>query len=768
MVTEHQLIGRRSFGLYEADLDTGELWKAGRKVRLQSQPFKVLAVLLEHPGEVISRVELQTLLWGKDAVGDFDQSLGTAVNKIRDALGDTADNPRFVETLARRGYRFIAPVTLIAPALANPAAPGTPARDSVVESPKPSPGISEPPASEPPTIEGGAPGAEPTSTPVLLAAAVQTSLPAQTGTNTAAPMRSFRRGIVPLGAFLLGFVAAALFAFFNHAPSGAQLLRIEQLTHIGKIAPGMPGMESLPASVTDGIRIFVPILENGRSVLSRIDTHTGAVQAVDLPHEVAAPMLGDLSPDLSTLLLRSHLSPESEQPLWTVPVGGGSALRLPNLVAHDATWMPEGTAILYANENRLMIDHPDSGSISLFATLPGRALWLRWSPDGSMLRFTLLDPLRHTMGLWQIDRSGKNLRKMLDGWNQPASECCGVWADDGKAFVFQATRNGHTDLWRFAGKSMSMPVQLTNGPLSFGAPASSGHGGRIYFLGLDTQSLLQRFDPAQGHFVPTASFMEDASRLEYSRDGTRVAWVDQAGRAWRALADGSERLELTPDSLQVFMAHWSPDGSQLAIMAREPGKAWQLYLVSADGGSLHHLLTDSRNAADPTWSADGSKLAFGRVNDEMGNEGAPRSIEILDLKSGQITPMPDSANLFSPRWSPDGRYIAALSLDQHQLLLFDTATRHWRTIAQTTAADPVWAANSSALYFHASLAELQPIYRISLPEGRLEQVGNLSSFTNHPTDYFFSGLDPHDAPIVRSRTATGDLYTLNLEQRPSP
>src|ERR1700733_9474867 len=98
------------FGLFEADLHTGELWKAGRRVKIQSQPFKVLSILLEHPGEVVTREELQLLLWGKDTTVDFDHSLGTAINKIREALGDSADNPRFIETLARRGYRFIAPV----------------------------------------------------------------------------------------------------------------------------------------------------------------------------------------------------------------------------------------------------------------------------------------------------------------------------------------------------------------------------------------------------------------------------------------------------------------------------------------------------------------------------------------------------------------------------------------------------------------------------------------------------------------------------------
>src|ERR1700731_81575 len=99
-----------TFGLFEAHLQSGELWKAGKRIKIQSQPFKVLSALLERPGEIVSKEELQLRLWGKDTTVDFDHSLGTAINKIREALGDSADNPRFIETLARRGYRFIAPV----------------------------------------------------------------------------------------------------------------------------------------------------------------------------------------------------------------------------------------------------------------------------------------------------------------------------------------------------------------------------------------------------------------------------------------------------------------------------------------------------------------------------------------------------------------------------------------------------------------------------------------------------------------------------------
>lgn len=114
MSTPSPEIGRKPviarFGVFEVDLDARELRKQGHRLRLQDQPFAVLAILLEHSGNVISREELRQKLWPADTFVDFDHSLNTAVSKIRETLGDSASSPRFVETLARRGYRFLAEV----------------------------------------------------------------------------------------------------------------------------------------------------------------------------------------------------------------------------------------------------------------------------------------------------------------------------------------------------------------------------------------------------------------------------------------------------------------------------------------------------------------------------------------------------------------------------------------------------------------------------------------------------------------------------------
>ena len=720
---------RVSFGLFEADLQSGELWKAGKRIKIQSQPFKVLATLLEHPGEVVTREELQLRLWGKDTIVDFDHSLGTAINKIREALGDSAENPRFIETLARRGYRFIAPI-------------GYPVVSATTQIPHASA-----------TIPSSQPSKTPENEQIPQASPLQKRI-------------TFSRRDLPwlIASAAALTVALAAGIYIGVSRQSSAPLRISQITHNGRISPGAPAMESLPATATDGVRIFSSVIENGRAFISQVSIANGDAVPLDIPSEIAAPSLGDLSPDGSKLLLRNHLSPESEQALWVVPVGGGSALRVANILAHDATWMPDGNGILYAAGNDLFVTHLKDGTSSNIATVPGRAFWLRWSPDGRLLRFTTIDPLAHTMSLWELPAGGHTPHPVLSGWSSPSSECCGSWTADGKYYIFQSARDGNDDLWQLRGQTISGATRITNGPLRYEAPIAARTGHRIFFLGLDTKSELLHYAPGKHEFSPENNFLSQANRVNFSRDKQWVAWTDAQGRLWRARVNGEEELQLTPDSMQVFLAHWSPNGQQIAIMAREPGKAWQLYSVPAEGGSPQPLHPENRNAGDPDWSADGQSLVFGRVPDLMGKETGSRAIQILDMHSHAITPVPGSEGLFSPRWSPDGRYIAAISLDQRRLMLYDVADRTWRLLAETSVADPVWSSDSKAIYIHAFMSPTQPIYRVDVPSGQLEQVADLTSFRSGETaDYFFCGITPDNVPLVRARSSTGNLYSIDLD-----
>src|SRR5215469_9397179 len=133
------------FGIFELDLTAAELRKNGVRIRLQEQPFQVLALLLEHPGEIVSREDMRQRLWPADTFVDFDHSLNTAVNKLREALGDSASSPRYVETLARRGYRFVAPVQPAQPAApmsaATPPAEAGPQQHPELQLPLPHRGL---------------------------------------------------------------------------------------------------------------------------------------------------------------------------------------------------------------------------------------------------------------------------------------------------------------------------------------------------------------------------------------------------------------------------------------------------------------------------------------------------------------------------------------------------------------------------------------------------------------------------------------------------
>jgi DNA-binding winged helix-turn-helix (wHTH) protein len=112
--TESRVARRYRFGLFEADASTGELRRQGMRVKINAQPFQLLCILLERPGELVTREEIARTLWPDGMFVDFEHGVNSAVNRIREALGDAASSPRFVETLARRGYRFVAPVELVA------------------------------------------------------------------------------------------------------------------------------------------------------------------------------------------------------------------------------------------------------------------------------------------------------------------------------------------------------------------------------------------------------------------------------------------------------------------------------------------------------------------------------------------------------------------------------------------------------------------------------------------------------------------------------
>jgi Tol biopolymer transport system component len=295
-------------------------------------------------------------------------------------------------------------------------------------------------------------------------------------------------------------------------------------------------------------------------------------------------------------------------------------------------------------------------------------------------------------------------------------ECCGNWTADGKYFVFQATRGGITGIWAVSEEMLSsptsnlLPVQLTSGPIRFTAPLPSRDGKQIFAIGEQLRGELTRFDLRSQRFVRHLSGIS-AEHLNFSRDGQWVTYVTYPESViWRSKIDGTQRQQLTLPPLQAAEPQWSPNGKQIAFHGRMPGEKDHLYVIPAEGGSPEAITAGSAAqpaAAAPTWSPDGNSVIFFEVGD-LGLDRTTR-ILLLDLHTRQVSALPASEGLYRPRWSPDGRYVVAATVDLRKLMLFDFRARKWSELVNgSLVAWQEWSADSKYVFSLVSGEKLVP------------------------------------------------------------
>jgi Tol biopolymer transport system component len=183
-----------------------------------------------------------------------------------------------------------------------------------------------------------------------------------------------------------------------------------------------------------------------------------------------------------------------------------------------------------------------------------------------------------------------------------------------------------------------------------------------------------------------------------------------------------------------------------------------MYIIPAEGGRPQRLLPDdSRHEGDPNWSGDGNKIVYGAsiASDHEVD------LRILNLESHQVAVVPGSNDLFSPRWSPDGRFIAALSSNWHTLKVFDTRTQQWSTLLDKRLAHPAWSKDSRWIYFAA--VEDEAVERVPVAGGKTERVAELKDWPSTGWNGWM-GLDPTDSPMVMHDITSQDIYALTLSQ----
>jgi len=702
------------FGSFEADAAAGELRKGGLRVKLQQQPYQVLLKLLENCGEVVTREELRNYLWGAETFVDFEHGLNRAVNRVREALGDSADRPRYVETLPGRGYRFIAQVQPLG---------------------KPGVRIPVDPATDPlksPDVRRGVGGR---MTTAILAALV--------------------------------LLAAGYFAFSRLTSPAPRILGSLRITNDGRMKTvSSPLFYISRPLITDGSRVyFMESTSEGRK-LAQVSAAGGETVLMPMPSRQSAPT--DISPNGSeVLLVESAIGAEAETPLSILRIADGSVRRAGDMHCHDATWSPGGGEIVCANGHGLYLARPDGTRVRKLANVAGTAWWPRWSPDGSTLRFTLIDAQSDSTSLWEVSRDGSGLRPLLSGWNNPPSECCGAWTADGKRYVFQSTRDGQTNIWVMAGTrgrfggSDAKPVQLTVGPTDSLAPVPSRDGKKLFVVGVMPHGELSRYDPSSGQFVPYLSGIS-AEQVDFSRDGRWITYVAYPeGTLWRSKADGTERMQLTMPPMRAFLPRWSPDHSRIAFAAASPGEPWKIYVVSAEGGELHKMTTGQCSEGDVGWSADGNVLVFGC----LGGYGPPdATLRLIDLRTNQVSVVPGSQGLASPRWSPDGRYLAAVAEDTGRIVIFDFKAQKWTNLTNVSVGYPSWSRDSRYIYFDSNSDDKPAFYRVHISDRALDRVASLKGLRRAWGAFDpWSGLAPDDSPLVLRDAGTQEIYALDWQ-----
>ena len=589
------------------------------------------------------------------------------------------------------------------------------------------------------------------------------AVPAETATTT----KRFSLPTILSTAGALALVIAA--GIWLRSPVAApRVLSTKQLTKDNQHKGGL---------VTDGSRLYFHEDVGGHSVLTQLSTNGGDVGIIPTPFPNAAAL--DAAPERSELLANSwdasdfSISANPLTPLWVIPVPAGSPRRVGDLRVNDAAWSPDEQTLVFSKEHDLYIAKSDGTSVRKLATTDGVPAGPRFSPDGSHVRFTRVDPDTFSFSLWEVASDGSGLHPLYPDWHQDPGEGDGRWSQDGRYFFFVAGREGKTQIWVTRERSglfrsaTKAPMQLTTGPLDYDSPTPSKDGRRLFVIGALPRAELQHYDLHTRQFVPYLSGIS-AGQLDFSRDGQWIAYISYPENTlWKCRIDGSQRTQLTFLPMEGSMPRWSPDGRQLAFQTTSPGKPVKVSVISAEGGSPQELRPeDSSSEDDANWAPDGQSVVLMRGPYNPTNNANAFTLLRYDLKTRQATVLPESSGLFAPRWSPDGRYISAFTTNQKTIVLLSVATGKWSEIATGVNLQyPNWSADGKWIYFESTGDKGAELFRVEVASRRAESLVNLRDIPRVFLAYgsFWSGLTPNGSPLIMRDASSREVYSLELQ-----
>jgi Tol biopolymer transport system component/DNA-binding winged helix-turn-helix (wHTH) protein len=699
---------------FEVHLETGEVWKAGRPLKVQDQPFKVLAALLERPGQIVTREELRQLIWPEKSFGDFDHAINLALGKLRATLGDSADVPHLIETLPRRGYRFIAPL-------------------KEQSDPPPAP---------------------------ILAPPQEQTVAAQVSEQPATP--SGKKLWLIVGALALVVVAAvALLRMFS--------TRREQSSTGGEILPlvSMPGQQDTPAISPDGSQVAFSYTGG---------PHPGLYVALiggEKPLQLT-PNENDIypawSPDGKQIAFARMSDSHDQKKLYVIPALGGSERHLHTTSfskwpqCNNMSWSPDGKSLIFSEAQ-------DNGakarlSILSLSDLTARSLTSPhnqqfdcdpvFSPDGAAVAFA-----RGPMGAFLSDLF---VLKMADGQlsrlTTGNSGGNATWTQDGKEIVFDSPARGFRSLWRISASGGT--PQPVVGPGEGYEPAISRRGNQLAYVvskSWDTVWRLDLKDERRG-LAPPVRLLSGRGFIwkpSYSPDGKKIAFEsDRMGYVdvWMCDSDGSNCSQLTDRHGTSGTARWSPDGHYLAFESITQDY-WQVGLLESPDGTPHMLTTfpETNNGA-PSWSRDGKWIYFFSGHD------TGYQLWKIPVNGGSPIRVTTQGGVHGIE-SMDGRFLFYSKFGEHGIWKRSLETGEESRLPVSSCCWDTWDVTRDGIYFLN--LDIQPNGRIEFFDFAHDQISPVLTLDKPPSLFGGLAVSPDGKSLIFGLNELNECYIMVMK-----
>lgn len=570
------------FGAFEADLRSKELRKHGIRLKLPNQSFVVLEMLMERPGQLVTREELRERLWPANTFVEYDQGLNAAVNRLRDALGDSADEPRFIETLPRRGYRLIATVEADA---VKGQSPTHPAPALVPDSPLPDSALEE-----------KAPDREPGHQ------------------DHVGWLDRGRRGFMLPIFLLLGLLLLA----------GVAIQRLWKKENVASVTPmrvialtSLPGQEVEPAFSPDGSQIAFAWKpdgnRNGAGHAAGFDLYLktfGSERMLRLTDHPAKWISPAWSPDGSMIAFARWA--EDGSGIFEVPVLGGAERKLA-----DATfWYEPLMKVSWSPDAKTLAYWSSSGVSHVYLvpldTLQPRALAFApqcwdtaspaFSPDGKSLALVCTSSIA-VYGIYLVPLDGGPLRLLASVMGYPGGL---TWSQDGGRLIFANDSGDGGQLWQ-----MGTDGHLARLPFGEEATEPAVARNRLAYARGSKTIDIWRIDLAAAHPEQSATKLIFSTRVQrvpqYSPDGTKILFESNRSgthEIWMADSDGNNPVQLTAfNGPQTGRPSWCSDGRRIAFDSRASGVS-AIYVEDVGERLPRQVQTSTPNLAIPAWSGD--------------------------------------------------------------------------------------------------------------------------------------------------------------------